>query len=99
MIHLQNDGAMAHHHVVQAHQSGLIIGTIVGSTATMCLVALVIAVSSPSSILHPLSLRSNLSAKAQSLSDNSDATGSAMQAAQNIVDSGLATRGVQNLEH
>lgn len=55
--------AYSHHHIQQAHHSGIVIGTIVGSCAVTLLAALALITASPRVILHPLSLSSKLSVK------------------------------------
>lgn len=51
----------SHHHMAQAHHSGLVIGTLVGSCVVTLFAAVAIVTASPRLVLHPLSFTSEIS--------------------------------------
>jgi len=53
----------SHHHMVHAHNTGLVIGTIVGSCVITFVIAAVVAGSNPKVIMHPLSFASDITFK------------------------------------
>lgn len=52
--------AYSHQHMLHAHHTGLVIGTLVGSCAVTVFAALAIVAARPSQLLHPLSLSSQI---------------------------------------
>ncbi len=55
--------AYSHHHVQQAHHTGIVIGTIIGSCAVTFLAALALISTSPKAVLHPFNLTSQITIK------------------------------------
>ena len=54
------ENAYTHHHMRQVHNSGLVIGTIIGSSVVTLLAAIAIVISTPRLLLNPLNLTSEL---------------------------------------
>jgi len=52
-----------HHHMVHSHNTGLAIGTIIGSCVITFVIAVVVASNNPKVIMHPLSFSSDITFK------------------------------------
>lgn len=55
MSGMQHHSGITHHHVTQAHQHGLIAGTIIGSIAVSLVMAVATVIASPKLITNPFS--------------------------------------------
>ncbi len=58
------DQQYSHHHVKEAHHTGLIIGTIAGSTTVAFIAAIAMVIYSPKLIINPFSFTSQVKVNA-----------------------------------